>query len=98
MTDQVESAITAVAAGVSQALPVVEGIVLALAPEAAPVLGIAVAVAKGVAAGVPEALALWNRFRSGDIPTQAELDAYAASEQTAYETLMADIEAKLRTA
>lgn len=78
----------------SGVLPVVEGVVSALAPEAAGAAVVAVKIAQGVAAAVPEAEALWAQFQSGTIPTQAELDAYAADEDGAYAKLMADIAAK----
>lgn len=77
------------------ALPIAETIVAALFPAAAGAAAIAVKIAQGVAAGVPEAEALWAQFQSGTPPTQEQMDAYAAVEQTAYETLMADIKAKL---
>lgn len=50
-------------------------------------------IAQGVAAEVPEAVALWDQFQNGNMPTQAELDAYAADEDSAYAKLMADIDA-----
>lgn len=50
-------------------------------------------IALGVAAEVPEAVALYDQFKSGQMPTQAELDAYAAEEDSAYSELMADIAA-----
>ncbi len=55
-------------------------------------------IAEGVVAAVPEAEALWAQFQSGTIPTQAELDAYAAAEDGAYAALMASIDRKLGTA
>lgn len=92
------STLDKVADALSTALPVVETVVSLLVPAAGPALGIGIAIAKGVIAGVPQAEALWAQFQSGNIPTQAELDAYAAVEQTAYERVMADIAAKLKTA
>lgn len=52
-----------------------------------------VKIAIGVADNVPEALALWDQFSDGKMPTQAELDAYEASEDSAYAKLMRDINA-----
>lgn len=52
-----------------------------------------VKIAQGVVAEVPEAKALYDQFQSGTIPTQAELDAYAADEDGAYAKLMADLNA-----
>lgn len=50
-------------------------------------------IALGVADEVPEAVALWDKFKDNKMPTQAELDAYAADEDSAYAKLMADIDA-----
>lgn len=50
-------------------------------------------IALGVADEVPEALALYDQFNNGQMPTQAELDAYAADEDSAYAKLMADLNA-----
>lgn len=80
---------------VEKALPVVESIVGVLVPAAGPAVAIATKIAQGVIAGVPEAEALWARFQNDDIPTQAELDAYAATENANYDQLMAHIRAKL---
>lgn len=75
-------------------LPVVETIATMLLPEAAPAVSIGVKIAQGVAAEIPEAIALWEQFQSGAVPSQAELDAYAEAEDGAYAQLMADIAAK----
>lgn len=48
-------------------------------------------IALGVAAEVPEAIALYDQFQNNQMPTQAELDAYAVEEDSAYAKLMADI-------
>lgn len=80
---------------VEKALPIAESVVSILVPAAGPAAAVAVKIAQGVMAGVPEAEALWARFQSDDIPTQAELDAYAATENAAYDQLMAHIRAKL---
>lgn len=91
----VEAKIQSVADAIGKALPVIETVAAALAPEAAAAVATAIAVAKGVIAMEPEALALWDQFQSGTPPTQDQLDAYAATEQTAYDKVMADIQAKL---
>lgn len=80
-----------VVTAVSNVLPVVEGVVVALAPEAAAPVAVGIKIAQGVAAGIPEAEALWAQFQNGTVPTQAELDAYAIAEDGAYAKLMADI-------
>ncbi len=99
MSDQAqpaaETTLDQVADVFDQALPVAAAIATALAPEAAAAIAIGLKIGQGVAAGVPEAEALWAQFQSGTPPTQDQLDAYAASEQTAYDQLMADIKAKL---
>lgn len=87
--------IQSVADAVGKILPVVETVGAMLAPGAAPAFATAIALAKGVLALEPQALALWDRFQSGNPPTQDELDAYAATEQGAYDAVMADIQAKL---
>ena len=84
----------ALSSEVSQALSVAETIASALVPGAAPTILLASKIAQGVAASVPEALALWAQFQSGTIPSQADLDAYAQAEDGAYAKLMADIAAK----
>lgn len=91
----VEAKIQSVADAIGKALPVIETVAAVLAPEAAAAVATAIAVAKGVIAMEPEALALWDQFQSGTPPTQDELDAYAATEQASYEKVMADIQAKL---
>jgi hypothetical protein len=91
----VEAQIQSVADAIGKALPVIETVAAVLAPEAAGAVATAIAVAKGVIAMEPQALALWERFQSGTPPTQDELDAYAATEQAAYDQVTADIQAKL---
>lgn len=90
-----ETTLDKVADAFDKALPIAAAIATALAPEAAAIIALSVKIGEGVAAGIPEAEALWAQFESGTPPTQEQLDAYAATEQTAYETLMADIKAKL---
>lgn len=48
-------------------------------------------IALGVAAEVPAAIALYDQFQNNVMPSQAELDAYAAEEDSAYAQLMKDI-------
>ncbi len=91
----VEAEIQSVADAIAKILPVVETVAGVLAPEAVAAVATGVAIAKGVLAMEPQALALWNQFQSGTPPTQDQLDAYAATEQTAYDQVMADIQAKL---
>lgn len=88
---QSDSTTTAIANGISTALPIVQTVVDALFPGAAPAAAIGVKIAQGVLAGVPEAQALYNQFQSGDTPTTAQLDAYATAEDGAYAKLMADL-------
>jgi len=52
-------------------------------------------IAIGVADNVPQALALWDQFQSGKMPTVDELAAYEAAEDSAYATLMAEIDASI---
>lgn len=83
-------------AGVTSALSVASTVagMLSGAGFAVPAaLDLGVKIATGVAGEIPEAVALFDQFNSGTIPTQAELDAYAAVEDGAYAKLMADIAA-----
>jgi hypothetical protein len=80
---------------ISKALPIVQGIAEALLPGAGAIASTAVQIAQGVIAGIPEAEALWAQFQNGSVPTEAEMQAYAASENSAYQQLMSDIAAKL---
>lgn len=50
-------------------------------------------IALGVSDQVPEALTLWDQFRDSKMPSQDDLDAYAADEDSAYANLMADVHA-----
>jgi hypothetical protein len=72
-------------------LPMMTTVVGVLVPGAAPLLSIGAKIVQGVAAAVPEAEALYARIQSGDVPTQAELDAYATAEDGAYAALMAKL-------
>lgn len=81
--------------GLNQALPIVETIVGIVFPGAETTASLALKIAQGVLAGVPEAIALYEQFKAGTPPTQEELDAYIADENSAYAKLMADIDAKL---
>jgi hypothetical protein len=94
MTSQIET----VAQGISEAIPVAEEIISLLYPGAGAAVQIALKIAAGVAAKAPEAVALYEQFQSGNMPTQAELDAYAAAETGSYNRLMADIAAAQKNA
>lgn len=52
-------------------------------------------VALGVADNVPQALALWDQFKNDKMPTADELAAYEAAEDSAFATLMAEIDASI---
>jgi hypothetical protein len=85
---------------VASALAVANTVATALADSGmggpvATIFAAGVKIAAGVAAAAPEAITLYERIQSGDIPTQAELDAYAATENEAYRKLMAAIDAEL---
>ena len=88
----------AVADAIGSALPVVETVLSILVPGSGPAMSAAIAIAKGVVAGVPEAEALYAQFKSGTPPSAAQLFAYIAQEQSAYDQVMADIQAKLKAA
>lgn len=72
-------------------LPIIETVAAVLFPGAGAAVSIGSKIAQGVVAAVPEAEALWLRIQSGDVPTQAELDAYAKAEDGAYAKLMAQL-------
>lgn len=81
--------------GISQALPIVETILSVAFPGAGTTAAVALKIAQGVIAGVPEAVALYNQFQTSTPPTAEQLAAYIADENSAYIQLMADIQAKL---
>ncbi len=78
----------------SDALPVLETVLGVAFPGSGAAIAIGVKIAQGIEAGIPEAEKLYAQFQSSTPPTQTELDAYAVGEESAYETLMADIKAK----
>ena len=83
-------------AGVASALGVAEKVGTMLSAGGVPFAGAiatGIKIATGVAAEIPEAVALYDQFNTGTIPSQAELDAYAAAEDGAYSKLMADLNA-----
>lgn len=85
-----------VLAGIASALSVAEKVGTMLSAVGVPFAGAVstgIKIATGVAAEIPEAVALYDQFSNGVIPSQDELDAYAAAEDGAYANLMADIEA-----
>lgn len=86
----------AILADISTALSVAAKVSMVAAAAGLPFAGAVatgIQIATGVAAEAPEAMALWDQFNAGTMPSQAELDAYAANEDSAYAKLMADIAA-----
>lgn len=83
-------------AGLKSAGAVIAQVASVAASAGLPIAGAVstgIKIALGVAAEVPEAVALYNQFKDGTMPSQSELDAYAADEDSAYAKLMADIDA-----
>ncbi len=78
-------------AAAAELLPMAQTIMGVLVPGSGEMVSIATKIVQGVAAAVPEAEALYARIQSGDVPTQAELDAYAVGEDSAYSKMMAQI-------
>lgn len=68
---------------------------------ASPAVGAAITVASkviaGVAAAEPTAVALYDQITSGTLPTAADLQAFAASYEGAWQKLNADIAVQLTT-
>ena len=94
MSNPTESAITQGAAIAVDLLPVAETVAGVLLPGSGQTVALILKIAQGVLGKVPEAIALYDQIQSGTVPTQAELDAYAAGENSSYARLMADIAAK----
>lgn len=83
--------------GLKQGAQIVAQVATILSAAGVPIAGAAatgIKIALGVAEQIPEAVAAYDRIKSGDIPTQAELDAWSIEEDTAYAKLMADIAAE----
>lgn len=80
---------------VAQYAPLAEQLAVALASAygAGPAVSMAIKLVAGAAAKLPEAVSLVEQIQAGTIPTQAELDAYAADEDSSYSKLMKDIAA-----
>lgn len=72
-------------------LPIAANIITTLLPGSGAVVTFATKLAAGVAAAVPDAVALYERIQSGEVPTQQEMDEWAAKEDASYAALMADI-------
>jgi hypothetical protein len=88
---------SAILADLGDAAPVVETILDILFPGSVATIGLGVKLAQGIAAGVPQAVALWDEINSDVPPTAAELAADIADENSAFNKVMADIDAKLAT-
>lgn len=84
-----------IAHGIAEYAPLAEQLAVALASAygAGPAVSMAIKLASGVAAKLPEAVDLVEQIKAGTIPTQAELDAYAADETSSYNKLMKDLAA-----
>jgi len=64
-------------------------------PGISSALSIGTKIIQGVIDNEPIAVSLYNRIKSGEVPTPAELQKYAADYETAYQKLNASILAKL---
>lgn len=87
--------VNTIADTVANAIPIIQTIIGVLAPEAIPAFTVASNVYKGLVAALPEAESLWTQIQSGTAPTDAQLQEYEAAELTAYDQVMADIQAKI---
>lgn len=93
MSQKGETAGQIAAQALAVAAPIAETIVEVMFPGAGSAVVTALKIAAGLAAKAPQAEALFEQFKSGQEPTQAELDAYADDEDGSYNRLMADIAA-----
>ncbi|MDE2040667.1 MAG: hypothetical protein KGO96_12295 [Elusimicrobia bacterium] len=82
---------TNVVAAASSILSALEPVVNVFDPEIGAVLAIVSKVVSGVSAAEPTAVSLYNSLTSGTPPTAAELEAYAASYEAAYQQLKTDL-------
>lgn len=98
MSSPTETAIVQGASVASDLLPLVETAASVLLPGSSQTVALILKIAQGVLGKVPEAIALYDQIQSGIVPTQAQLDAYAAGENSSYAKLMADIAAGEKTA
>jgi len=80
------------------AVPVVETILDIAFPGSVALINTGIKIAQGVEAGVPTAIALWNEINSDTPPTAAELAADIADENSQFNKVMADIDAKIAAA
>lgn len=69
--------------------------VTAFAPGASEGLAIGVKIAQGVLAEVPAAISLFEQIKSGTPPTPEQIKAFENDYEAAYQTLRAEIAAKL---
>lgn len=84
---------SSIATFTAEAVSLLAPLVAIAEPEAAAGINIAAKILIGVLDGVPEAIAIWNRIKSGEQPTQQELIDYANSYEAAYQQLNTDIAA-----
>lgn len=85
-------------AGLKTAGTVISQVVAVATAAGLPIAGAVstgIKVAIGVADNIPAALALWDQFKNDKMPTPDELAAYEAAEDSAYATLMAEIDASI---
>ncbi len=87
-----------VARGVSAMITTVSPVIYVADPAAGAIITLGSKILSGLVAAEPEAVALVNQIMSGTPPTPAQLAAYAASYEAAYQQLNDDIAAKLATA
>lgn len=95
-----QTAAEQIAQGIADSAPLVSSVVQAVGDALGygPAVTLGLKIASGVAAQAPQAVALAEQFLSGATPTQDQLDAYAADENSTYATLMANIALKQKTA
>lgn len=82
-------------AGLKTAGTVISQVAAVAAAAGLPIAGAistGIKIAIGVADEAPEALALWDQFKDGKMPTAEELAAYESAEDGAYAKLMGDID------
>lgn len=82
-----------IAEAAAEFAPVAQMIADALLPGAGKAASIGIKLAIGALTKAPKAVALVEQFQNGNIPTQAELDDYAATEDETYKRLLAHIAA-----
>lgn len=82
-----------IAAVVTEFAPVAQMVADVLLPGAGTATAMGIKLALGALNKVPAAISLVEQFQSGQIPTQADLDAYAVEENDTFNKLIADIDA-----